>query len=279
VRASRRRIAAGAAVVVVIAGAAIGWFHRRTQPDAVGPRFTEALLARRPGTVVDAWSGGVMRIELASGVYIDVRLRALFNACQDDRSGCSAAISAALDDVDRADRATREPKRAMLRPAIVNEASSGFSLGYVTEPLVGRFELRYALVNGLAATFVTSAIADRLHLDRAALKAEALAAQHAEPVPELDALPGSTAIFSVRSPGDPPALLLDRERMKKFATRLGTPRLYAAIPAPAALYLAKADATGAQALAQAMPAGGFDLLAYDVDAPDGAAMTIAPRTP
>ena len=176
-----------------------------------------------------------MRIALPSGVSVDVRLRTLFDTCLADRVGCASAISAALDDVDRADRATREPRRTMLRPAIGDGTPPGFTLGYVTEPLVGRFELRYVMDEGLASTFVTSAIADRLGLDR--------------------------------------------ERMKAFATQLGATRLDAAVPATATLYLAKADEGGAKALKQAMAAGGFDLIANDVDAPDGTAMTIAPKTP
>lgn len=273
---SRRGLAAGAVVlIVVLLAAAFWWFDRRTRPDAVGPRFTEALLERRPGTTIDAWSGGTMRIALPSGVYIDVRLRTLFDECLADRLGCASAVARALDDVDRADRATREPQRTMLRPAIVAGTPPGFTLGYVTEPVVGGYELRYALVAGLASTFVTSAIADRLGLSRAALRTDAVAALHAGPAATLDALPDHAAVFTVRADADPAALLLDRDRMKAFATRIGSTRLYAAIPARATLYLAKADEAGAKALAQAMPGGGFDLLAYDVDAPEGASMTSA----
>ena len=276
---SRRRIAAAAAVVVigVLVAVAAWWVDRRTRPDAVGPRFTEALLERRPGTTVDAWSGGVMRIALPSGVYIDVRLRTLFDACHADRFGCGSAVSAALDDVDRADRATREPQRSMLRPAIVDATPPGFTMGFVTEPLVGRYELRYALVVGLASTFVTSAIADRLGLSRAAVRSEAITALRATPA-TIEPLPDHASVFSVHAVDDPAAVLLDRGRMKAFAAQIGGTRVYAVIPARATLYLAKADEAGAKALAQAMAAGGFDLLAYDVDATDGAAMSIAPHT-
>ena len=277
---SRRWIVVGAGVLALVAAGA-WWFDRHTEPNAVGPRFTEALLARRPGTTVDAWKDGVLRIALPSGVYMDLHLTTLFDACRADRPGCSSAIDRALDDVDQTERATREPQRAMLRPVLVDEPAAGATLGYVTEPFVGHVELRFALTHGIATTFVTSAIADRLALSRPALKAAALAAQRAEPVAELEALSGNEAVYRVRSVGDPGALLLDHDRMKTFATRLGTTRLYAALPRPGALYLAKGDAAGADALTRVVLApetlGGFDVLAYDVAAPEESALTIATK--
>ena len=280
--ASRRLAAATVVVVLAIVALSWWWFDRRTRPDAVGPRFTEALLQRRPGTTVDAWSAGVMRVALASGVYIDVRLSTLFDACRADRFDCSSAIGRALDDVDHAAAATRDPTRATLRPVVVDEPARGFVLGYVAEPLVGRLELRYALVDGSASTFVTSAIADRLGLSPAALKAAALEAQRAEPPAALEALVPDGPVFRVRSAGDPAASLIDRDRMTAFATRLAVTRLLAAVPASGSLYLARADDAGRKALTEAVGGtkaiGGVDVLAYDVDAPDGAALAIATRT-
>ena len=280
---SRRLAAAAVLVLLAIAAASWWWLDRRTRADAVGPRFTEALLERRPGTTVDAWRAGVMRVALPSGVYIDVRLSALFDACRADRFACSSALRRALEDVDRVDAATREPRRDMLRPVVVDEPARGFMLGYVAEPLVGRLELRYALVDGIASTFVTSAIADRLALTAASLKAAALDAQRAGPPPALEVLASGGTVFRVRSDGDPVASLVDRDRMKSFATRLGTTRLFAAVPASGTLYLVRADESGKKGLADAVassnPIGGLDLLVYDVDAPEGSSLAIAARTP
>jgi hypothetical protein len=284
-RSSRRRWAVGTGLVLLallaLIAAVVWWFDRHTSPNAVGPRFTEKLLARRPGTTVDGWSAGVMRIALPSGTYMHLRLAALFDECRADRFGCSSAIDRALDDVDQIDRATRDPQRAMLRPMLVSDPVPGAALGYVTEPFVAHVELRYALVHGIATTFVTSSIADRLALSRPALKAAAIAALYADPAPELEALPGNEAVYRVRSVGDPGALLLDHEQMKSFATRLATKRVYAALPGTGVMYLAKGDAAGADALTRIVltpgAIGRFDLLAYDVDAPEDSALTIATR--
>ncbi len=278
---TRRWTLAGIALAVVVVAFAV-WFALRTRPDAVGPRFTEALIGRHPGTTVDGWTGGVLRVALPSGVYIDVRLSDVFAACRAQRFACGDAIDRALDDVDRIDRATRAPQRAMLGAALVAEASPGFRFGFVAEPLIGPVELRYVLASGTASTFVTAAIADRLGLKGPALKDAALTALRAEHGVDLQRLAGSAGaatIYRVHSPGDAPASLLDPARMRGFAATIRSRRLYATIPSRGSLYLSAAGAAEARALA-ALQSGTpgsarrVGLLAYDVDAADGSALTM-----
>lgn len=284
----RARYARTAAAIVVALAALVAlgswWFIDRTTPDRVGPRFVRSLIARHPGTTVDRWAAGTMRTMLPSGVYVDVRLSAVFDACAARRFQCSSTIDQALDDVDAALRATREPRREQVRALVVGEVTPGFRYGFVTRPLVGSLEVRYALVTGVASTFVTPALLDRLGLTQPQL--EALAMTTIATARDVDLLPvdGETApIYRVRSADDPVALLLDDEHMKRFAARIGSTRLYAAVPARGTLYLTAARPGDGRALVALLArlqgreprAGATGLLAYDTGAAAAQALTTA----
>jgi hypothetical protein len=279
-----RRWSLVAASVVVLALALLAWrIEMRTRPDAVGPRFVEALIDRHPGATVDGWQGGILHVALPSGLYVDVHLSTVFDACRAHRFDCSDAIDHAVGDVDRVEASTGAPKADHLQPMVLGEP--GLLFGFITEPLIGTFEIRYALVEGVASIFVTGAIADRLGLSKSALRTTAFANLHAEsPIePVTISLPNEALVLDVKAQVDPVALLLDHERMRRLATRLGASRVYAAIPTRGTLLLAKADDAGQKALATRMPAsranvagvGGIDMLVYDVDAEDDAALSIA----
>jgi hypothetical protein len=284
-RAMRRLFAVALALAVV--GVVAWWFDVRAQPDKVGPRFVDGLVQRHPGSTVDAVGGGMVRAMLPSGLYIDVRLSTVFDACREDRFGCSHAIDAALADVDRAEASMGTPDRKTLEPMVVGD-DPGFRYGFVTAPLIGAFEVRYALVSGVASTFVTGTIADRLGLTREGLKSIALDRLRAEPRARLERIDdGSAPLYRVRSSGDPAASLLDPDRMKRFADEIGMHRLYAVIPTPGTLALAPANDRSASALgrlqtrlrASNAKAIDDDVLAYDVDAASESAISIAPRPP
>ncbi len=228
-----------------------------------------------------------MRVALPSGLLVDVALSKVFADCAGDRLACTSAIERAIDDVDGADASTRSPDRASLRPIVVAE-SGGYRYGFIEEPLVGAYAVRYALVRGVASTFVTTAIAARLGLSPDALRATAISNLDAETGVALEPVgadaPGS---YRVRSSGDPAASLLDVARMRRFADAIGTRRLYAAIPVRGTLALAAMNDASARALdalrttlrgaGTRMVDGG--LLAYDVDAPNGSRLSGAVRTP
>ena len=288
---TRRRTAAASialpviGIVVVLGAAAVWWFVARTTPDRIGPRFVQALTDRRPGTTVDRWSAGVLRVTLASGVYIDVRLSAVFEACEVRRFHCTDAIDRALDDVDLVDRATREPRREMVRAIVIGESTPGLRYGFVTDPLIGPLEVRYALVAGVASTFVTGAVRDRLGLTQPQLRALAIAALASARDVALSPVDGEDAsIRRVRcSDADAVALLLDGDRMKRFAKELGATRLYAAVPGRGLLYLAPDRPEAGRALVALLVrqrgaeprAGEAGLLAWDGGAPDRAALSSA----
>lgn len=287
---TRRRIAALAGLVVVGAvGAAAWWAYARTRPDAIGPRVADALIARHPGTTVEALDTGtlpatVLRAASPSGVYIDLQLTSVRDACRDRPLRCGDAVDRALDDVDRADRATREPQRSLIRAMVIGESSPGFRMGYIAEPLIGPLEIRYALVDGVASTFVTAAIADRLGLTQAGVRATAITALRSEPDVDLQKIDGSIpALYRVLSPGDPAASLLDRDRMKRFARRLGSARLDAIVPARGSLYLAAGGSAERRALralqtrlrGSRFKVGDAELIAYDTEAEDGAVLSSA----
>ncbi len=270
-----------AVVVVLLVIAGLGWQYAwRTRPDRVGPRFVEALMARHPGTTIGEWRLGRFEATLPTGVAVDARLLPLFDECRSHRLGCSEAIERSLDDVDRVVAASREPDAALLEPVIVDEPTPGFRFGYVTEPLIGTLEVRYALVTGIASTFVTAQIASRLGFARPALHEAALERLRSDATVRLVLVDGPTdVVYRVETGGDAPASLLDRDRMKRLAAQMKTDRLYVAIPERGLLHLAKADGAGASALAAlASRAGALrrqDLLVYDPDAADGSTLSFA----
>lgn len=270
-----------AVVVVLLAVALLAWQYAwRTRADQVGPRFIEALIARHPGTTIGAWKFGRLHVTLPSGVEVDAQLPPLFDACGSDRLGCTASIGRSLDDVDRVLAASRVPDRALLEPVIVDEPTPGFHFGYVTEPVIGTLELRYALVSGVASTFVTGLIASRLGLTRPGLREAALDGLRADASLRLNRIEERDAVvYSVETRGDAPALLLDRDRMKRLAAQIHADRLYVAIPARGALWLAQADDDGASALAMhALTIGSRPtLLAYDPGAADGSTLSFVRR--
>jgi hypothetical protein len=228
-----------------------------------------------------------VRATLPSGMYIDVRLSMVFDACRADRFGCSHAIDAALADVDRAEASTRSPDRKTLEPIVVG-GDAGFRYGFVTAPLIGAFEVRYALVSGVASTFVTGTIADKLGLTREGLKSVVLDHLRGESGVRLERIDDASGLlYRVRASGDPAASLLDPDLMKRFAGEIGTHRLYAVIPTPGTLALAAANDQSARALdrlrTRLHPSNAKliddDVLAYDVDVPSESAISIAPRPP
>lgn len=271
------------AVAVAVAATAFGVLVWRTRPEAVGPRFGDALVAKFPGATIDAFDGGVLRVALASGLYVDLRLASVFERCAEHRTACGDAIDGGVADVDRVVAATTAPRPEMLEPIVVADATPGFRLGYVTEPLVQPLELRHALVAGVASTFVTGAIADRLGMNRARLHDAALARLRRDTGATLE--PDADGIaYRVRSSGDAVASLIDPERMGRFASQLQTRRLYAAVPSPGVLYVAAGTTSGLQALRQrvarrfgtALSPGQIGVIACDIDAPAGAMLSLAP---
>ena len=276
----RRGIAAAVAVLLVVAG--LGWqYGWRTRREQVGPRFVEALIARHPGTTIGEWNFGRLHATLPTGVEVEARLIPLFEGCESDRPGCGTAIERSLDDVDRILAASRAPSRAMLEAVIVDEPTPGFRFGYVTEPLIGSLEVRYALVSGVASTFVTASIASRLGLAASALREVALARLRADPSVSLLPVAGSDdSVYRVESSGDAPASLLDRERMKRLTTQMNAERLYVALAGRGALYVAKADEAGATAISDLlarpwMAVRRKHLFAYDPAAADGSTLSFA----
>ncbi len=272
--------AALATLTVVVAAALAWWLDARTRPERVGPRFVDGLVTRHPRATATALDGGFVRVGLPSGVRVDVALSRVIAACAAERSGCTAAIDDALDDVDAADAATRSPERPALRPVVVAEGA-GYRYGFVAQPLAGAYEVRYALVHRTASTFVTAAIAARLGLSSPnALRDAALANLDADRDVGIEAVDGSRGVYRVRASDDPAASLIDDARMTRFAGTIGSHRLVAAIPVRGTLALARPDAASTQALRAlattlrrqaTTPDGG--LLAWDVDAPQGARLS------
>jgi hypothetical protein len=274
------------ALLLAIVGAVAWWFGDQARPDKVGPKFVDGLIQRHPGSAVDAVGGGTVRATLPSGLYIDIRLSAVFDACRENRFGCSHAIDAALADVDRAEASMGTPDRKTLEPTVVGD-DPGFRYGFVTAPLIGAFEVRYALVSGVASTFVTGTIADKLGVKPEGLKGIALDRLRSEPAVRLERIDDASGpLYRVRSNGDPAASLLDPDRMKRFAGEIGAHRLYAVIPTPGTLALATANDASARALDRLRTrlrtgsARSIDeVLAYDIDAASGQELSIAPRPP
>lgn len=279
-----RVLIAGIAMTIVVI-AVVSWVvDQRTRPDVVGPRLVDRLKARHPDATIRAVGPAMLEVTPSSGLPIELRLAAVFDACRADRIGCRAIVDRAVDDVDRAQAAASAPTRAALRPMAVAD-TPGYRYGFVTEPVIGSLELRYVLVNGFAATFVTSTIQDRLGLSGAALKAAALENMRSDSGVDLVRIDGATepALYRVRADGDPVASLVDRARMERFAKTLQTRRLDVFVPARGVLYLAAASAPAAKALdALRVRMPGFEGLAiglgvmlYDTDAPADQALTMA----
>ncbi len=279
----RRAPALAALAAVVVAAAALAWwFDLRTRPDQVGPRFVDAVVHRHPGTTVEPLDGGFLRVSLPSGVRVDVALSRVFASCEATATRCTDAIGHAADDVDASDAATRAPDRASLRPTIVAEGA-GYRYGFVADPLIGAYEVRYALVHGVASTFVTASIAASLGLSPQALRETAIANLAGDRDVGIEPVGGDVrGVYRVRADDDPVASLLDDTRMARFADAIGARRLYAAIPSRGTLALAARNPASARALdalaaklrtGTRAPSGG--LLAYDLDAPAGSHLTSA----
>ncbi len=281
-------------LVAVASGAAAWWFDARTRPDAVSKRVVARLVDRHPGASVATLGNAMLRATMPSGLYIDVRLAPTFEKCRDDRFDCSNAIDRVVADVERAGLLGAKPRLADLRAMVIGETSPGFRYGFVTEPLIGALEVRYALVAGAASTFVTSTIADRLGVDRAQLREAARANLAADGEPRAELLSDRPGVYRVVSNDDAVANLLDASRMRTLATLVGSSRVYCAVPERGVLLLARVDAAGRQALvplartrdgpardnarddARPRPS---ELFVYDKDAPGGQALAMAGTGP
>ena len=277
------------AIALVIAfAAAVGgagwWWVARAKPDAVEKRISSQIVERHAGASVATLDHGLLRVTMPSGVYIDVRPAIAIEQCRDDRFDCSNAIDRVVGDVARIEAMLVKPHLAELRAMIIGEASPGFRFGFLTEPLIGPLELRYALVSGAASTFVTSTIADRLGVDRAQLKQAAIANLGADGEPRAELLANSPGVYRVISKDDAVAELISPLRMRRLAAIVGATRIYCAVPARGALFLARKDATGDLAARRALStllarARAGELLVYDSQAPEGRTLSIAEAGP
>ena len=288
----RRRIAIAvlpAAVAFAVAIAAAVWLLLRPSPVDVAvdiaKRFEERVATRFPGASTSWLSDDLARIALPSGLMLDVALTRVEAVCHSRPTACTDRIDQSIVTVDRVARLTQEPRADAVRAVIVGELAPGYRYGYITEPLIGALEIRYALADGDALTFMTPAIADRLAIKPAALRGLAIRQierESADPSgPGVEALNGEPGVYVARSTGDAPSLLLAPERMNALAHAIGTPQLYCAIPRRGLLLLAKADAAGREALRRAIvhavpPAqrAAFDgVLIYDSAAPSASALS------
>ena len=290
-RPTRRVGLAIAVLIAIVAAAAAWWFDARTKPDAVAKRVAATIVAQHTGASATSLRGDLLRITMPSGLYIDARLAPALAACRDDRFDCSNAIDGVVADVAHVESMLAKPKvndlpvdlRSNLRAMVIGETSPGFRFGYVTEPLIGPLEVRYALVSGAASTFVTSALADRLGANRAQLRQAALANLAADGEPRAELLPDRPGVYRVLSKDDAVADLLDARRMKRLAAIVGSTRIYCAVPERGVLFVARTDAAGKQALlpllgrtqSGELRPGDRELLIYDSQAPEAQALSIA----
>lgn len=289
--ATRRAGLAIALAIPVAAVAAAWWFDARSKPDAVAKRVAAKIVGQHAGANVTSLPGNLLRITMSSGLYIDARIASAFDTCRVDRFDCSNAIDRVVGDVAHVESMLAKPQvtdlRADLRAMVIGEISPGFRFGYVTEPLIGPLEVRYALVSGAASTFVTSNLATRLGANRTELKSVALANLAADGEPRAELLADRPGVYRVISKDDAVAELFDPRRMKKLAAMVGATRIYCAVPERGVLFVARTDAAGKQALlpllARAHPGevrpGERELLIYDTQAPEGQALSISEAGP
>ena len=237
-----------AIVVLATLGAAVWWFDARTRAETVAKRVAAQIVDRHAGASVARLNEDVLRVTMPSGVYIDARLAPVFDACRADRFACTDAIDRAAADVEQVEALLAKPTKADVRARVIGETSPGFRFGFVTEPLIGALEVRYALVAGVASTFVTQALAARLSADRSELRRAALLNLAAGGEPRVEVLPDRPGVYRVVSQDDAAVELLDASRMRKLAAIVGSARVDCAITEGGALFLARSDAAGKQAL-------------------------------
>ena len=281
----RRRIAIGAFLVLAAIAAAAAWWALRPTPADVAKRFEERIATRFPDVQTSWLADDLARVSLPSGVMLDVTLARAKAACRSRPPACTDQIDQLTGAIDRVTKLVREPRADAVRAVIVGESAPGYRYGYITEPLIGPLEIRYALVDGDASTFITPAIAERLGVKPAALRG--LAVRQLErglgdsSDEGMKALTGEPGVFVAYSRSDPPSFLLSQARMKAFANDLGTQQLYCAIPRRGLLFFAQADTAGREALQRAiahvMPTGrraAFDgVLVYDTAAAPATALS------
>ncbi len=285
----RTTSSAGIAIALVIGfaaavGGAAWWWIARARPDAVEKRISAQIVERHAGASVASLDSGLLRVTLPSGLYIDVRPVIAIERCRSDRFDCSNAVDRVVGDVAHIEEMLAKPHLADLRAMIIGEASPGFRFGFLTEPLIGPLELRYALVSGAASTFVTSTVADSLGVDRAQLKQAAIANLAADGEPRAELLADSPGVYRVVSKDDAVAELISPLRMRRLAAIVGAARIYCAVPERGALFLARKDATTDLAARRALStllarARAGELLVYDTQAPEGRTLSIAEAGP
>lgn len=285
-RPTRRAGIAGALVVAgcVALAAAAWWFDARTSPEAVATRLAALIVERHAGASVAPLDRDALRVTMPSGLYVDARLASVFRECRDDRFDCANAIDRVATDVEHAAAMAAKPRLADLRATVAGDASPGFRLGYVTEPLIGPLEVRYALVAGAASTFVTSTIADRLGVDRSQLKRVSLENLAADGEPRVESIGDRRGVYRVVAQHDAAANLLDAGRMRKLAALVGSDRMYCALPQRGTLFLSRADRAGKEALAALIENASVKVafrapgvFVYDTTAPEGRALSATDR--
>lgn len=247
-RVRTRRLLAVALALIVAGAAALWWFDARTRRDAVVGRLGDALVARFPGAGLAAVDANYGRVTLASGRAIDVRAERVVERCKRDRFACSDAIARAVEDAVRVDQLAQKPQGAALHVAVVDEVNRGYQLGFIADPLVGPLEVRYALVDGDASTFVTPAIADLMQLPRSAIRPAAVAWLTASGSPRVEALADAPGAYRVLGEDDPSAELAVPERMRALCSIVGTSRLIGVVAGRGLLLIARDDAAGRDAL-------------------------------
>lgn len=242
-----------ALIVALLAAAFAAWSSEQGRPATVRQRLVAAIADHHPGATGDEIAPGWLRVNLPSGSLVDVSLARAFGRCAKPWSNCRPTIAALADDVDVVQAAMRTPRLADVEAIVVAEAASTARHGYVSRPLLGSLEARYAFVHGDALTFVTTSGANAMHATRAQLGDVALANLRKRPVPRAVAI--GDGLFRIDDAGDAAANLLDATRMQAIADQVDAGPLTCGIPARGQLLVTGPDPTAQAALAARLERG------------------------
>ncbi len=230
-----------AALVLTLAGCF------RTDPASVRDFVKERIQEQFPGAEVKEEGADKLLVRFQDGANQTVNISAVQEGCKMVPRQCASQVSRLLivmQEGQGAKIADYNPKdiRPLLRPRDLSKTTTVAENGAgeaIHEPLAEGMEVSYGVPAGDAIVVIDAALARKMGVDPANLRALATENLGRDPLPSFSSFPGQTGVFQVSGKGSLAILFSSRHR-EAAQLRLAAKEIAIALPKPGLMLISDA---------------------------------------
>ncbi len=225
----------------------------RTDPASVRDFVKERINEQFPGVEIREEGEEKLQVRFPGGATQTVNIAGVQEGCRSVPRQCAAQVSRLLivmQEGSAAQNAEFDPGdirprlRAAARPAVAAVVEDGAGEP-IHESLAEGLEVAYGIPTGDAITMVDAALARKMGIEPAKLRALAAANLARDPLPNFSSFPGQAGVFQVSGKGSLAILFSSRHR-EEAQRRLSAREIALALPRPGLMLVS--DAADPQAL-------------------------------